>query len=1354
MTRELQEFKPKPANTTIIPYPTEGNVTTASFQATSLNSTYMNMSNYQKEELTTAITTMDAADTSISGNASLLLPISPQCFKELVHCIIDATTFQNSSQINNEKEMVSLLVNVTATLIPLILEIFLQSNQTSLSPEHPSTVIFTPTESPWLNRSSDDDDMKNIVSSLTTTFVPTLRNNFSEGMTNEFSTTLSINGNSKSLTLAEFYTTTDQPLETTTDLPFTNSTENTTVGTDEAISTFNDEESNTTNETPITLKYYPLSASNLTEENDTNSTDTSSNENYAKTWNSLFQDDDPRFYNNGTSYTEDETTETPKAPLNKRETTGYLEDDLKTTIEDNDMFTKSTIFTSADTGTSHIISMRETMAEKSTEHRSTTEISTMLTNTMHEDTESAERDDYSGSVEGEATEMLEAVQFSTNTLSDTNLFDSETMSTESTSEHLTTNDDSITITNSIYNKKMKRSGMIRRATTVTSEPPTTKPMLQESSIHTTKTIKPSSTPSKTEEYSTVTPEIEEFPTLKPEPVELVVSKGINTKSFIDEETATPRILGSSHVAEDIATIPNTRSTFEESSNAESTTKLLDDYPSTLFQTTHYRDLRADDSSSTPQNDEVTIPSTKIQMTDEASTTKPSITESIINNPPTKTLISDDYTIKLANAFFGYAKIYKREVPKTKSDIKISNDFLDLSAPLPLIRKNYKDSNTTASANLGSANSQLEKVNDSNPETINLNKTGEEIVSAPETNLTNELPFKDLKHNQTNAKSFLVAHIVTIILTAAIMVSKEEDSKLMTEKLFERDEKKIAELVAAWKESLQQERQMKNGYDGMWETCFTVHCRDKSEERSLNKLDVNKPQQNFSTATHSSEDNQSKSTANGFYLEKIIGESDKISTESPVYAVKNQSLTQASYVDGRKLRQLCWETMFGQELVKLTVMDLVLTIASTLLVDFFRALFVRVMNHCWCWDLEKQFPQYGDFKIAENILHLVYNQGMVWMGMFFSPGLPALNLAKLAIVLYVRSWIVLTCNVPHDVVFRASRSNNFYLALLLTMLFLCALPVGYALVWVEPSWHCGPFAGKDRISSLFTSSVRAAFPDSLRPVLDYVASPALVIPLLVLLVLVVAYLLALAAALREANDDLRIQLRRERTEERRKMFRIANGRGRRGRKTRGGMPRDCRAASDDASAMGVMDDFVEGETVDGDVVVEVTPIKEAEEVAVQAAGGWRGLIGRITNLRAITSRSNHNADKTEKSNSSAAKESKTPENKCDEGEVSRSIQMQRTPSVETTRRQIRCVDEIEDGILRHKSSSSSRGDRDSPTSTCWSGDIPLIRIVRTADDGNRTPQQAQPQQPTGSYENPALDQTSESNPQDNFQSTDK
>lgn len=56
-------------------------------------------------------------------------------------------------------------------------------------------------------------------------------------------------------------------------------------------------------------------------------------------------------------------------------------------------------------------------------------------------------------------------------------------------------------------------------------------------------------------------------------------------------------------------------------------------------------------------------------------------------------------------------------------------------------------------------------------------------------------------------------------------------------------------------------------------------------------------------------------------------------------------------------------------------------------------------------------------------------------------------------------------------------------------------------------------------------------------LDRFASSSTVIPMLVLLILIIYYLVSLTSALREANQDLRNQLRRERMEERRKMLKL-------------------------------------------------------------------------------------------------------------------------------------------------------------------------------------------------------------------------
>ncbi|KAI1716398.1 TMC domain-containing protein [Ditylenchus destructor] len=238
--------------------------------------------------------------------------------------------------------------------------------------------------------------------------------------------------------------------------------------------------------------------------------------------------------------------------------------------------------------------------------------------------------------------------------------------------------------------------------------------------------------------------------------------------------------------------------------------------------------------------------------------------------------------------------------------------------------------------------------------------------------------------------------------------------------------------------------------------------------------------------------------------------------------------------------ICWETVIGQEIVKLVTMDLYITIASIFVIDFLRGYWIRYCSSWWCWDIETTFPEYGEFKVAENVLHIINNQGMIWLGLFFAPLLPAINNVKMIIIMYIRAWACMTCNVPAREIFRASRSSNFFLMILLLWLLLCTLPVGYVITSKRPSSICGPFAGKAQFYEVITDLIEQHVSKKVLRWLKYIASPGVIIPIILLLMLIIFFLVSLVRGLREANTDLQKQLIHERTEEKKKIFELAGG----------------------------------------------------------------------------------------------------------------------------------------------------------------------------------------------------------------------
>ncbi|ELK04029.1 Transmembrane channel-like protein 2 [Pteropus alecto] len=216
------------------------------------------------------------------------------------------------------------------------------------------------------------------------------------------------------------------------------------------------------------------------------------------------------------------------------------------------------------------------------------------------------------------------------------------------------------------------------------------------------------------------------------------------------------------------------------------------------------------------------------------------------------------------------------------------------------------------------------------------------------------------------------------------------------------------------------------------------------------------------------------------------------------------------------RGSCWETAVGIEFMRLTVSDMLVTYITILLGDFLRACFVRFMNYCWCWDLEAGF--------ANQVCGFCPSR----MGSFYAPGLVGINVLRLLTSMYFQCWAVMSSNVPHERVFKASRSNNFYMGLLLLVLFLSLLPVAYTIMSLPPSFDCGPFSGKNRMYDIIQETVENDFPTFLGKIFAFLANPGLIIPAILLMFLAIYYLNSVSKSLSRANAQLRkkIQALRE------------------------------------------------------------------------------------------------------------------------------------------------------------------------------------------------------------------------------------
>ncbi|XP_033748390.1 transmembrane channel-like protein 7 isoform X2 [Pecten maximus] len=223
---------------------------------------------------------------------------------------------------------------------------------------------------------------------------------------------------------------------------------------------------------------------------------------------------------------------------------------------------------------------------------------------------------------------------------------------------------------------------------------------------------------------------------------------------------------------------------------------------------------------------------------------------------------------------------------------------------------------------------------------------------------------------------------------------------------------------------------------------------------------------------------------------------------------------------------CWETYVGQQIYKLVILDFLVLIIVTFVIELPRRLVYNTFGKKF-----KLINMVGlpEVDLPKVVLDIVYAQTLCWMGLFFSPLIPFMCFLKCFIVFYVKKFTLLNNHVAPSRPYRTTRSNSLFIGMLFISFLMAAIPITYMVGNFNPSQSCGPFRVYTTNDTVFFDTVAHVileWPNEAQDVFFFLGKIDFFIPAILVMCLIMYYYWAVKEGLTKMEKMLQEQLKLE------------------------------------------------------------------------------------------------------------------------------------------------------------------------------------------------------------------------------------